>query len=197
MRPLQVAPIALLGIAFAVGCADPRTGPRALDASLIAAPAVDDAVLAGQLLAFASDRDGTGFQVFVMQATGAKPTQLTTVPGYNARPNWSHDGRRITFTACRAADLSCEIYVMNADGSGQTKLTDNFSTEEMSVWSPDDRHIAFVSDRDGNQAIYVMRSEEHTSELQSQSNLVCRLLLEKKNPRPLMPRSQTYRALPL
>src|SRR2546430_8123202 len=27
------------------------------------------------------------------------------------------------------------------------------------------------------------RSEEHTSELQSQSNLVCRLLLEKKNPR--------------
>src|SRR2546427_3107513 len=36
------------------------------------------------------------------------------------------------------------------------------------------------------------RSEEHTSELQSQSNLVCRLLLEKKNepclviPEPLM-----------
>src|SRR2546430_11196020 len=26
------------------------------------------------------------------------------------------------------------------------------------------------------------RSEEHTSELQSQSNLVCRLLLEKKKP---------------
>src|SRR2546430_7301451 len=28
------------------------------------------------------------------------------------------------------------------------------------------------------------RSEEHTSELQSQSNLVCRLLLEKKNTLP-------------
>src|SRR2546430_11675603 len=28
------------------------------------------------------------------------------------------------------------------------------------------------------------RSEEHTSELQSQSNLVCRLLLEKKNIKP-------------
>src|SRR5688572_31128021 len=27
---------------------------------------------------------------------------------------------------------------------------------------------------------YELRSEEHTSELQSQSNLVCRLLLEKK-----------------
>src|SRR2546430_12357291 len=29
------------------------------------------------------------------------------------------------------------------------------------------------------------RSEEHTSELQSQSNLVCRLLLEKKKQSPL------------
>src|SRR2546427_4968450 len=29
-------------------------------------------------------------------------------------------------------------------------------------------------------AILALRSEEHTSELQSQSNLVCRLLLEKK-----------------
>src|SRR2546430_7220168 len=29
--------------------------------------------------------------------------------------------------------------------------------------------------------VFTTRSEEHTSELQSQSNLVCRLLLEKKN----------------
>src|SRR5256886_10779459 len=42
-----------------------------------------------------------------------------------------------------------------------------------------------------------IRSEEHTSELQSQSNLVCRLLLEKKNrdlnaiTPPLMPQPRT------
>src|SRR2546427_6337771 len=34
---------------------------------------------------------------------------------------------------------------------------------------------------DGHQSL--QRSEEHTSELQSQSNLVCRLLLEKKKKR--------------
>src|SRR2546430_5204377 len=33
------------------------------------------------------------------------------------------------------------------------------------------------------QVLGLDRSEEHTSELQSQSNLVCRLLLEKKNTR--------------
>src|SRR2546430_12752555 len=36
------------------------------------------------------------------------------------------------------------------------------------------------------------RSEEHTSELQSQSNLVCRLLLEKKNKRPRAIRSYVH-----
>src|SRR2546430_7692926 len=37
------------------------------------------------------------------------------------------------------------------------------------------------------------RSEEHTSELQSQSNLVCRLLLEKKNNN--VPFRSTYKDL--
>src|SRR5688572_31463138 len=32
----------------------------------------------------------------------------------------------------------------------------------------------------GKMELHIERSEEHTSELQSQSNLVCRLLLEKK-----------------
>src|SRR2546430_7827214 len=37
----------------------------------------------------------------------------------------------------------------------------------------------------------VSRSEEHTSELQSQSNLVCRLLLEKKKKRTTSDLSRT------
>src|SRR5688572_13242260 len=40
-------------------------------------------------------------------------------------------------------------------------------------------YVAF--DRYFNLRTVPARSEEHTSELQSQSNLVCRLLLEKKN----------------
>src|SRR5438046_8149661 len=37
-----------------------------------------------------------------------------------------------------------------------------------------------VEDRRGDHAVAEDRSEEHTSELQSLTNLVCRLLLEKK-----------------
>src|SRR2546430_13365755 len=36
------------------------------------------------------------------------------------------------------------------------------------------------------------RSEEHTSELQSQSNLVCRLLLEKKNKATILSNSYEF-----
>src|SRR5690606_40064346 len=46
--------------------------------------------------------------------------------------------------------------------------------EVIKVRNKEDRLIRLRSSRHG-------RSEEHTSELQSRENLVCRLLLEKKN----------------
>src|SRR2546430_12913024 len=49
--------------------------------------------------------------------------------------------------------------------------------------SEDPRALRFARSRDGlarGNGRATARSEEHTSELQSQSNLVCRLLLEKK-----------------
>src|SRR2546430_5637736 len=42
-------------------------------------------------------------------------------------------------------------------------------------------HAVLVEHRERIVRQDAFRSEEHTSELQSQSNLVCRLLLEKKN----------------
>src|SRR2546430_4390863 len=54
----------------------------------------------------------------------------------------------------------------------------------MSPWTPDERDALL------RRIAPDVRSEEHTSELQSQSNLVCRLLLEKtKPPIPLHPRA--------
>src|SRR2546430_10607509 len=62
-------------------------------------------------------------------------------------------------------------------GRGQESPAPLVSEPGPAVWEPDPRTAfrAFhmVTSRPS-------RSEEHTSELQSQSNLVCRLLLEKK-----------------
>src|SRR2546430_11299977 len=48
------------------------------------------------------------------------------------------------------------------------------------VERPTSRVTRLCGDRIGCSRTRQRRSEEHTSELQSQSNLVCRLLLEKK-----------------
>ena len=146
-------------IAIVAACDAPiPVGPAPSD-QLVSAAKSGGTTIAGQLIAFASTRDVDFFQTFIMKANGTKVAQLTYQPFYNARPDWSHDGSRITFTACRAGDDSCEIYVMNADGSAQTNVTTNLAGDFMSVWSPDDRRIAFASDRDGNSEIYVMNAD--------------------------------------
>src|SRR5260370_10701352 len=50
-----------------------------------------------------------------------------------------------------------------------------------------DRQLRGRSGRQGDPGQSVFRSEEHTSELQSHLNLVCRLLLEKKKKTPPRP----------
>src|SRR2546426_2164360 len=67
----------------------------------------------------------------------------------------------------------------SADGSNAQQLTSDPAVDSQPVVSADGRLIFFVSNRSGT------RSEEHTSELQSPCNLVCRLLLEKKKDKTL------------
>src|SRR5438067_104011 len=113
MQPQLPTALIALGILL-TACQNKEPLTPRVEQLPIAAAMNGDPELAGQVLAFASDRLGF-FNVFVMKANGSSPTPLTFMPGYNGRPNWSHDGRKITFTACRETDTSCEIYVMNAD----------------------------------------------------------------------------------
>src|SRR5438874_2893069 len=48
-------------------------------------------------------------------------------------------------------------------------------------------HSFVIPQPDGTTINFLLRSEEHTSELQSRRDLVCRLLLEKKNKRDKIP----------
>src|SRR2546427_8023205 len=80
--------------------------------------------------------------------------------------------------------------------AARTTMSPVFCSTSMSCRNPNSvipairPTVAGLSDRCSSSArkemsiglvnVAAMRSEEHTSELQSQSNLVCRLLLEKK-----------------
>src|SRR5438270_10481521 len=75
--------------------------------------------------------------------------------------------------------------VLPSASASRSKPSERWQPTQPRFWKrslPSVKVGAFCSTRSA-----VWRSEEHTSELQSQSNLVCRLLLEKQNARDADP----------
>jgi TolB protein len=48
---------------------------------------------------------------------------------------------------------------MDGEGNNQLNITDNPANDRNPSWSPDGQSIAFVSNRDGNDEIYVMDAD--------------------------------------
>lgn len=109
----------------------------------------------GTAIAFVSTRSGDT-DIWVMNADGSNPVNLTRSPGYDGQPSWSPDGARIAFTSGRNGAL--DIYVMDADGSHRRRLTTDGAVESFPAWGPHDR-IAFQSAKDGNDEIYLIDAD--------------------------------------
>lgn len=107
-------------------------------------------------IVFFTDRDGPA-EVYVMEADGSNPVNLTNDAANDQFPTVSPDGTRIAFTSNR--DGNTEIYVMNADGTGVVNVTNNVAEDQLAAWSPDGSQLLFTSDRSGDQQIYVMNAD--------------------------------------
>src|SRR5713101_32355 len=105
---------------------------------------------------------------------GDKGAQTTTARVADLRqPAWSPAGRFIA--AIVSGREGQELWTVSVDG--QSARAQRFAHRiAFPAWTPHGE-IACVATIDGRSRV---RSEEHTSELQSHVNLVCRLLLEKK-----------------
>src|SRR2546427_3685551 len=75
--------------------------------------------------------------------------------------------------APRAAPCQGQPILARLDGPSTVVLVDPVTSRERRLYDASPRGLRDLT-------VSPSRSEEHTSELQSQSNLVCRLLLEKK-----------------
>ena len=87
----------------------------------------------GKHIAFQSWRD-RNYEIYVMDADGENPRNLTNHPFKDTEPSWSPDGRRIVFVSDREADANPDIFVMNADGSNPKNLTNHPEDDLAPAW---------------------------------------------------------------
>ena len=72
------------------------------------------------LIAFHADVGDNGPQIFTVRSNGHQLSQITHVDGVAALPDWSPDGRRITFTL-----NECSVAIMDADGGNLSVLAED------------------------------------------------------------------------
>ena len=101
----------------------------------------------GRRIAFESGRTGTHDEIWLADADGSNPVQLTHGPGHwQGSPSWSPDGRRIVFDS-RASDGICDIWTIDVDGAGLRRVTDGPLNEVMPTWSANGRWIYYQAER--------------------------------------------------
>jgi Tol biopolymer transport system component len=117
----------------------------------------------GTKITFFSDRSSvhSNYEIYVMKAKPEgrrnRPINLSRhSSAVDLSPNWSPDGKQITFMSNRGVGSDFEIVKMNADGTDQTQLTENELPDRFPAWSPDGTQIAFHSERNNNFDVYVM-----------------------------------------
>ena len=121
----------------------------------------------GTLIAFESTRGGSR-DIWRMAATGRNPIRLTTDPALDLEPSWFPSDTKLAFRRNAAGD-EAHIWTLRMDENGdpiagsEVPLTKGTAGNIAPAVSPDGKRIAFVSNRDGDDDIYVMKAAKESA----------------------------------
>jgi len=92
--------------------------------------------------------------LWVLPASGGPARRLTSDLYDIAQPEWSPDGRQITFQSYREGVF--DVWVVRPDGSGLRRLTHGPYDHREPRFAPDGRRIVFSSDLTGSYGIHTL-----------------------------------------
>jgi len=138
-----------------------RRAPRAdrLPKPLIVSSLMDDSPQYspdGTRLLFGSNRSGRS-NIWLADAEGQHPVQLTTFDNFAGTPRWSPDGKTIVFDGRESG--TSDIYSLAVDGGRPRRLTDSPAEDVTPSYSRDGRSVYFASDRSGGQQVWRMAAD--------------------------------------
>jgi Tol biopolymer transport system component/DNA-binding winged helix-turn-helix (wHTH) protein len=103
----------------------------------------------GKEIAFASMRSIEQPEIWLANADGAGPHQLTHGPGrWQGSPNWSPDGQQVAFDS-RGDDGHWHIWTIDPRGGSPLQVTRAKGDQNIPAWSADGRRIYFSATIDG------------------------------------------------
>jgi len=88
-------------------------------------------------------------ELWVANADGSSPREITQLGGANWAPSFFADGKRVVF-ASNYEDPhggNFDLYAVNTDGTGLTKITTSTEFDGFPMFSPDGKHLVWASSR--------------------------------------------------
>src|SRR6266480_6662675 len=120
---------------------------------------------------------------------GVDPGEIRTFADFERLPLLTKENYHRRYPLpdlCRQGRLDgCDMIAVSSGSTGQPTIWPRSVTDEVAVAARFEQ--VFADSFAAGERTTLARSEEHTSELQSHVNLVCRLLLEKKKKKILSP----------
>ncbi len=96
------------------------------------------------------DTDPSYFgEIYIMKADGTGQTRLTTTPGYDGGPFFTHDGERIVWRRFDEQGLIADIWTMKLDGSDPKQITSFGSMSWAPYEHPSGEYFLFASNKLG------------------------------------------------
>jgi len=92
-----------------------------------------------------SARDSRNSDLWMVRWDGSRTVRLTTTPGGESDPQWSPDGRWLSFIATREGAKTGQVWLLDRSGGEAQKLTDVAGGVSQHQWSPDSKRLVVIA----------------------------------------------------